>query len=158
MAQHSPRAGALLRRGGSSGGRRDPLAALGEEPLAAETAHVLDEGEQRAPLRRQRVLDARWDLRERLALHDPLLLERTKAQRKRARADPGERALELAEAAAAGGEIADHEHRPLLTDDVRGGANGALLVEGPLGCEVTLHEMKYSPRRVVGQFDLVPSE
>ena len=38
---------------------------------------------------------------------------------------PAERALELAEAGAPLGEVADHEDRPLAADDVGGGADRA---------------------------------
>src|SRR5438094_2091195 len=147
MRAHSPRARGVLRercprpalrRGG--GGPAAP-----DEPLAPEGAHVLDEREQRLALPGQRVLHARGDLRIGVALHDPLVLESAKAQGERAGADAGKRTLELAEAAASGGEVANHQDGPLLADDVRGGTDRTVLVEGPLGFQVALHEMKYSP-------------
>ena len=46
-------------------------------------------------------------------------------------ADAGERTLQLAEAAAPLGEVADHENRPLATDDVRGGTDGTGVVYRP---------------------------
>ena len=81
-------------------------------------------GTQRLALGRERVLDPRRHLGIGVALDDALLLERPQPQRQRPRADAGERALELAEAAAALGQIADDEDRPLAADDVRGGADG----------------------------------
>ena len=59
-----------------------------------------------------------------VALDDPLLLQRPQAQRERARADPLQRALQLAEAAAAVGEVADQQERPLAADDLGGAADG----------------------------------
>ena len=50
-------------------------------------------------------------------------------RRERARADAGERALELAEARAALGEIADEQQCPLAADDVGGTADGTALVD-----------------------------
>ena len=93
-------------------------------------AHVVDDRQQRAALVRQRVLDARRDLGERLALDDARLLEVAQAQRQRARADPAERALELAEARVALREVADDEQRPLGADDVRGAADGTPRIDG----------------------------
>src|SRR2546426_10137530 len=100
------RAGALLvtasvqMRSGLRGRRY--ARALRSEPFAPEAAHVLNQRQERAPLLGERVLDTRRDLGVSLALHDALVLEGPKAKRERARADAGERALELAEAAAAG--------------------------------------------------------
>src|SRR5215218_7857491 len=103
-------------------GRRD-RAVVDAEVLTPVAAHVLDERHERLALRRERVLDAGRDLGKGVPLDDALLLQRAKAQREGARADPRERALELAEAAAALGQVANHEDRPLAADDVRGGAD-----------------------------------
>src|SRR5215204_6920486 len=65
--------------------------ALGAEPRAAVRAHRLDDGDERASLVGQRVLDPGRDLREGLAGDDPLLLQRAQAQREGARGDPLER-------------------------------------------------------------------
>ena len=67
-----------------------------------------------------------------LALDDALLLERAQAQRQRPRADPGERAFELAEAGVPLGQIADQQQRPLAADDLSGQANRACLIDGHL--------------------------
>ena len=75
---------------GGGDGERDlgglAAGAGGAEPLGAVDAHRLDDRDERAALLRQRVLDARRDLGERLAGDDALLLERAQAQRERARA------------------------------------------------------------------------
>ena len=66
----------------------------------AVAAHVLDQRHQRLALLGQRVLDPRRNLGEGVARDDALLFQRPQAQRERARADPLQRALQLAEAAA----------------------------------------------------------
>src|SRR5918999_5775241 len=104
-------------------GPLDGLAVVAQ-PLATVDAHRLHDRDQRAALLGQRVLDPRRNLGEGLALDDALLLERAQPQREGAGRDPGERALELAEAAAALGQITDHEQRPLAADDVGGTADG----------------------------------
>ena len=76
-------------------------------------------GTRARPFSVKRVLDPRRDLGIGAPLDDPLLLERAQAQREGARADPLERALELAEALASVGQVADHEERPLAGDDLR---------------------------------------
>src|SRR5579862_2192496 len=93
-------------------------------------AHALDDREQVDPLLRERVLDARRDLGVGVALDDAVLLERAQPQRERPRADPRERALELAEAAAPRGEVADEQQRPLAADQLRGVDDGAVVIEG----------------------------
>ncbi len=60
-----------------------------------------------------------------LALDDALLLKLPQAQRKRARADPRQRALKLTEARAAFIELTHDEQRPLGADDVSGPTDGA---------------------------------
>ena len=102
--------------------------ALGAQPLLAVGAHRLDDRDERAALGGERVLDARRDLGERLALDDALLLQRAQAQREGARGDALERALELAEAEPALREVTDHEHRPLAAHDVGGPADWAVAV------------------------------
>ena len=68
-------------------------------------------------------------LGEGVTLDHALLLERAQPQRQRARRDAGERALELTESSATSGQVADHEDRPLPTDDVGGRADRAGLVD-----------------------------
>ena len=87
-------------------------------------------GSSARPFSRQRVLDARRHLGEGVALDDALLLERAQPQRERARADPGERAFELAEARAPLGEVAHQQQRPLAAHDLGGHADGTCLVDG----------------------------
>src|SRR5687767_811019 len=89
-------------RNGSGGDGLGVLDALGvgPQPLAPVRTHRLHDRDERAALLGERVLDARRDLGERLALHDALLFERAQAQRERPRRDAFERALELAEARA----------------------------------------------------------
>src|SRR3954466_16212645 len=90
----------------------------GGEPVAAVRAHPLDDRHERLALVRQRVLHPRRDLGEGLPLDDSLLLERAQAQRERAGRDALERALQLAEARAAVGEVTDQEDRPLAAEDL----------------------------------------
>ena len=77
MVASSPRRGWVLPlcRGfyGRAAGRE---IALHPEPVASERAHVLDQRQQRAALRREHVLDARRHLGVGLARDDALLLER----------------------------------------------------------------------------------
>src|ERR687896_761278 len=105
-------------------GRGPHYAVVHAQPLAPVAAHVLDQRHERLALRRKRVLDPWGHLGEGVALDDALLLERPQAKRQGARADAGQRALQLAEAAAALGQVPDHEDRPLAADDVRSGADG----------------------------------
>src|SRR3954447_21016819 len=102
--------------------------AAGPQPLAAVGAHVVDQGEQRAALLGQLVLDPRRHLGIGPAIHDALLLEGTEPERQGPRADACQRALELTEAAAATGEVANHEDRPLGADQVCRGTYGALVL------------------------------
>ena len=95
------------------------------QPLAAVATHVVDQRHEGLALRGERVLDPGRHLGVGVARDDSLLLERPQPQRQRARADAGERPLELAETATPLCEIADHEDRPLAADDVRGGTDGA---------------------------------
>src|SRR5262245_8323377 len=88
------------------------------EPLVAEAAHLVYDGEKRAPLVGQRVLDARRRLGVALARDDLLRLEPAQPLRERPRADPGARALELREPPRTLGEVVDDEHRPLRADDL----------------------------------------
>ncbi len=88
------------------------------EPLSPYARMSSISGTQRAALVGERVLDARRHLGKGLTLDDPLFFQRTQAQRQRARADALQRALELAEARAALGEVADDEERPLAADDL----------------------------------------
>src|SRR4051812_19843647 len=116
----------------SSGGygsrvRRD-RAVVHAEMLAPVLAHVLDQREERLPLVRERVLHARGHLRERVPLHDALLLEGAQPQRQRPGADPGQGALELTEARAPFRQIADHQDRPLTGDDLCGRGDGTARV------------------------------
>src|SRR5581483_7913198 len=94
--------------GGCRGGLARRLRLRGSEvaaePLAPVRAHVLDQRNQSLALGGERVLDARRHLREGAPVHDALLLE-------------------LAEAAAPGGEVTDDEDRPLAADQVGGGAD-----------------------------------
>ena len=85
---------------------RDGLGVLGE-PAHAVAAHVLDQRHQRLALLGERVLDPRRHLREGVAGDDALGFQRPQAQREGARADPLQRALQLAEAARALGQVAD---------------------------------------------------
>ena len=110
-------------RPGRGGLGRDALAHA--QPLAAVATHVVDQRDEGLALRGERVLDPGRHLGVGLARDDSLLLERPQPQRQRARADAGERPLELAETATPLCEIADHQDRPLATDDVRGGTDGA---------------------------------
>src|SRR6266487_1872043 len=98
----------LRRSGRCSHGRRLGLT-LGGQPALAVLAHRLDDRDERAALLGEQVLDARRNLGERRALDDALLLERAQAQRQRTRADALQRALELAEARPAVGQVANHE-------------------------------------------------
>src|SRR5688572_14845696 len=95
------------------------------EPLVAEAAHLVDDGEERATLLRERVLDARRRLRVALPRHDLFRLEPAQPLGERARADPLARALELREPARALGEVVDDEHRPLRADDLGGAGDRA---------------------------------
>src|SRR5215210_2454256 len=129
------------------GRRRLALRALGvavvdAEPLAAVAAHVVDQRSQSLALRRQRVLHARGHFGIGVALDDALLLERPQAQREGAGADPRQRALELAEAGTAVGEVPDHEHRPLAADDVRRSAHGAAWITHNSDSSAMLYELK----------------
>src|SRR6185437_9192130 len=108
------------------------LGAVHAEPVFAVGAHVVDDRQQRAALLRQRVLDARRHLGERVPLDDALLLERAQAQGERARADPGQRAFELTEAGVAIVKIAHEQQRPLAAHDLSGQTDGACLVYGHL--------------------------
>src|SRR5439155_2693674 len=90
-----------------------------QQPTAPVGAHVLDQRNKRATLVGQCVLDPRWDLRVGAALNDALVLERPQAKRKRARADPIERPLQLTEALTSVGQVANHEEGPLAGDDLR---------------------------------------
>src|SRR5262245_46696181 len=113
------------------------------EVLAAVAAHVLDQRHEGLALGRKRVLDARRDLGIGVALNDALLLERAQAQRERARADPRQRALQLTETAAALGQVADDEDRPLATVDVRGCTDGAVWISHIGNASARLHQLKY---------------
>src|SRR3954451_5996357 len=122
-AVRSPAGGRRLSSGADGVvGRR---ALLHAEPLAAVATHVVDQRHERLTLGGERVLHPGRDLRIGVPLDDGLLLERPQPQRQRARADPRQRPLELAEPAPTLGQIADHEDRPLTADDVRGRADGA---------------------------------
>ncbi len=103
-----------------------PGTALGVfgEPARAVAAHVLDQRHQRLALLGQRVLDPGRHLGEGVALDDALLFQRPQAQREGARADPLQRALQLAEAARALGQVADDEEGPLAADDFGRAADG----------------------------------
>src|SRR3954468_22389897 len=142
---------ACKRRGRSGGDERGRVAlaglglaarARGVEPGLAVGAHGLDDRDERAALLRQPVLDARRNLRERLALQDALLLERAQPQRQRAGADALERSLELAKPRAPLREVADHEHRPLAADDVGGATDGAIGVRHRPRAYQRLHLLK----------------
>ena len=136
------RPGGYARCAGATSGWRQSSDA---ELLAAVAAHVLDQRDQRPALGGQRVLDPRRHLRVGVPLDDALLLERPQPQRQRPRADAGERALELAEAATALGEIADDEDRPLPADDVRGGADRAAgIASHDADFSARLQEMKWA--------------
>src|SRR4051812_45277501 len=69
------------------------------EPATAVRTHFLDHRDQRLPLIGERVLDAGRHLGVGVPLDDLAFLERPQPQRERARADPLQRALKLAEAA-----------------------------------------------------------
>src|SRR3954453_1393945 len=133
-----PRGCGALSPGGRSGRDDGRLGRAGRglaragraEPDLAVGAHVLDDGDEGTALLGERVLDPRRHRGVRRALDDALLLERTQAQRQRARADAGERALELAEARTALGELTDEEQRPLAAHDVGGAADGTALIDG----------------------------
>src|ERR1700730_4024139 len=101
-------------------GLRDLLA----RPTAPVVAHAVDDRQQVEPLLGQRVLDARGHLGGGVALDDAVLLQRAQPQRERGRADAGERALQLAEAAAPGGQVAHQQQRPLAADQLGGVTNG----------------------------------
>src|SRR6187200_1552655 len=58
------------------------------EPLVAEAAHLVHDGEESFALRGERVLDARRRLRVALARDDLLRLEPPQPLRERPRADP----------------------------------------------------------------------
>src|ERR671911_786919 len=124
-ARPSQALGELRRDGLAPGFRRRGCAIVHAEPLAPVAAHVLDQRRNRHALRRQRVLHARRHLGVGVALDNALLLEGAEAQREGPRADAGQRALELAEAATALGKVANHKDRPLATDDVRSGTDWA---------------------------------
>src|SRR5918997_1148114 len=86
MVASSPQRFGFLRDGAWLGGGLDRRAgrvdvALHAQPLTPERAHVLDQREQRAALRREHVLDARGYLRVGLACHDSLFLERLQPER-----------------------------------------------------------------------------
>src|ERR1700733_11667570 len=87
-----------LQLGGCCSRRARRLRELLADPATTVLAHALDDRQQIAPLVGQRVFDPGRNLGVGVALDDPILLERPQTQRQRARADPGERALELAEA------------------------------------------------------------
>jgi len=105
--------------------RRKNGAIFAVEPALAKAAHVLDHRQQRATLVGQRILGPWRQLGELLALNNSLLLKLAQAQRKRARADPRQRALKLTEARAALIELTDNKQRPLGADDVSSPTDGA---------------------------------
>ena len=106
-------------------------------------AHAIDDRQQVDPLLGQRVLDARRDLGVGVALDDPVLLERPQAKRQRAGADPRERALELAEAAAPGGEVTHEQQRPLAADQLGRVDDGTRVSNGM----PSLYQLKSPPNR-----------
>src|SRR5215212_6666699 len=136
-------------RAGGRGGLGHAVAHA--EPLAAVAAHVVDQRHQGLALGRERVLDPRRDLGIGVALDYAVLLERAQPQRERAWADPRERPLELTEAAAALGKIADHEDRPLAANDVRSRADGTCGIRHTADSSSRLHKLKRGARRSAGQ-------
>ena len=72
-----------------------PLAAVVDEPLVPEAAHLVDDRQERLALRGQLVLDARRRLGVAAADDDLLLLERAQPLRERPRADALAGVLEL---------------------------------------------------------------
>ena len=93
----------------------------GAQPVFAVLAHVTDDRQQRAALLGERILDARRNLWKGVRSDDRLLLQRAQAQRERARADPRERAFELAEARApsASSRTSSNVHLPHTISAVR---------------------------------------
>src|ERR1700689_3828007 len=89
--------------------RGDRLFAVEAEPALTVGAHVLDDRQQRQALFGERVLHARWDLGKSVALDNALILECAQAQRECARTDPRQRALQLTEARASLGQVADEQ-------------------------------------------------
>src|SRR5579885_589008 len=86
---------------------------VGDQPLVAERPHLLDDRQERRPLRGQLVLDPRWGLRVARADDHPLDLEHVQALGARPRADPRAGVLELGEPARPLGEVVDDERGPL---------------------------------------------
>ena len=99
------------------------------EPLLAVGAHVVDDRQQREPLGRQRVLDARRDLGEGVALHNALLLEGAEPKGQRAGAYARQRPFKLAEARAPLRQLAHEQQRPLAADDLGCHANRTCLID-----------------------------
>src|SRR6202034_2776824 len=77
-------------------------------------------------------------------LDDPLFFEGAQTQRQRPRADPLERALELAEPRPSFSQVPDHQQRPLPAYDLGGAAHRTVLVRchpNP-DSSAMLHELK----------------
>src|ERR671937_663064 len=118
-----------------------------QEPAPAVCAHVHDQGDESPPYLGQPVLDPRRYLRVRAALDDAVVLERPQPQRERPGADSLERSLQLAEALASVGQVADHEERPLAGDDLRATSNWTRILSH-LGGRWARPLHTPSPRRV----------
>src|SRR5215208_2379630 len=91
-------------------GRRG-CAIVHAEPLAPVAAHVLDQRRNRHALRRQRVLHTRRHLGVGVALDNALPLGGGEGKGGGPRADAGQRALELEEAATPLGKVANQKDR-----------------------------------------------
>jgi hypothetical protein len=74
---------------------------------------------------------------EGLTLHDALLLERAQAQGEGPGGDPGQGALQLAEAGLALREVADEQQGPLAAHHLGGAADGTRRVGGHLAQHFT---------------------
>src|SRR5215204_1375589 len=104
------------------------LALLEREPATAVGAHVLDQRHEGAALVRELIGHARRHLGEGAALDDPLLLQRSQAQREGARADALERALQLTETERGIRQVTDDQQGPLAGDDFRRPADGTFAI------------------------------
>src|SRR5207245_2063504 len=98
---------------------------LDAAPAVTEAAQLLDERQQRGPVVRQRVLDARRRLGVAPAEDQLLVLECAEPFGERARADAGARVLELGKAAWPLGEVVNEQRRPLGADDLGAGGDRA---------------------------------
>ena len=93
-----------------------------------------DRLEERAPERRERVVDARWHDRVHGSRHQPVALQPADRHGQHPLADPVDAAQQLREAPRSVTEQVDHEHGPLVADAVEHLAQVALGHVNRKGC------------------------